>query len=178
MKIRADFVANSSSSSSVCIRVKSEQLAQLLARYRRLFEKGVRIFSDGVFVEEEYADAWADVPQALDQLLYALLAGLKSEVILKFIDSPQVGEAEQEIKNRRQELTDSVQQAVWDFWKEFVDEDEEPIGRKRFFYDREKGGNGNYLEEPYNEEGEYTDCTRENFFFDEEFEEDEDNERF
>lgn len=175
MKIRSDFVTNSSSTSSVCVRVKSEELARLLAQYQHLFGKHnyVQIFSDGILVEEEFADEWAGVPRSLEQLLDALLAGLQSEVILKFEGSPQVGEMQQQIKGRRQQLTDSVQQAVWDFLKEFVDENEELIGRKRFFYDREKGGNGNYLEEPYNEEGEYADCTRENFFLDRELEEEE-----
>lgn len=168
MKIRSDFVTNSSSTSSVCIRVKSEKLARLLDQYRHLFgeDNYVRIFSDGILVEEGFADCWAGVPRSMEQLMDALLAGLKTEVISKFAHSPQVSEVEQQIKDRRQELTDSVQQVVWDFLREFVYEDEEPIGRKRFSYDREKGGD--YLEETYNEEGEYRDCTGEDFRFEEE----------
>ena len=149
MKIRSDFVANSSSFSSVVIRIQSKELAQLLAKYRQLFDSIIRISPDGIFVDlDENAEEWNPVPQSLEQLLDALLDGLKWNIYQKLRQGPLARQLKQEIKENKQELTDSVQMAVWDF-----QDIDEPIGRKRFFYDRKKGGKGEYREEPYSEDG-------------------------
>lgn len=87
----------------------------------------------------------------MEDLLDKLLKGLKVEVDIKFWEDPLVDQVGKEIKANQQALTDSVQSAEWDFQDNeggaFGDED--TIGRKRFFYDREKGGKGDYQEMLY-----------------------------
>ena len=149
MKIKSDFVTNSSSFSSVVIRIQSKELAQLLTKYWQLFDSIIQISPDGIFVDlDENAEEWNPVPQSLEQLLDALLDGLKWNIYQKLRQGPLARQLKQEIKENKRELTDSVQMAVWDF-----QDIDEPIGRKRFFYDRKKGGKGEYREQPYSEDG-------------------------
>lgn len=159
MKIRSDFVTNSSSFSSVVVRVQSKELAQLLANYQFLFGD-VQILPDEISVyQDDMAYGWEDVPQSLEDLLDKLLKGLKVEVEIDFWEDPLVDQMEKEIKANQQVLMDSIQSAEWDF----QDNDgglfgEDTIGRKRFFYDRKEGGKGDYqemLHSKYDKDGEY-----------------------
>ena len=180
MKIRRDFVANSSSYSSVIVRIQSKELAQLLAKYQHLFGAAVQILPDGIFVYEcERADEWKNVPQSLKQLINKLLESLQELIDGSSAWETQEGlqdslalQMEREIKANKQKLTDSVQKAVWDFqnnsYNEFVFEG--MIGRRFFRYDQDQGGKGKYQEEPYSEDG-YGDEFDE--LFDEEFDENE-----
>lgn len=156
MKIRSDFITNSSSYSSVVVRIQSKKLAELLAQYQELFNSDVQVLPDGILVEEyEAADGWDDVPQSLEQLLDALLDGLEWNIYQKLRQEPLARQLKQEIKENKRELTDSVQKAVWDFqnnsYGEFVYEG--MTGRMRFAYDKGQGGKGDYREEPYREDG-------------------------
>ena len=58
MKIRSDFVTNSSSDCSVMIRVQSKELTELLAKYRELFGEDVQIRPEGLLMEVE--DGWTE----------------------------------------------------------------------------------------------------------------------
>lgn len=155
MKIISDFVTNSSSYSSVVVRIQSKKLAELLVQYQELFNSDVQVLPDGILVEEyETADGWDDAPQSLEQLIDRLLEGLEWEIQVEEQD-PLARQMERDIKANQQELTDSVQKAVWDFqnnsYGEFVYEG--MTGRKRFAYDKGQGGKGDYREEPYREDG-------------------------
>ena len=78
MKIRRDFVANSSSYSSVIVRIQSKELAQLQAKNQHLFGAAVQILPDGIVVYEcERADESTNVPQSLKQLINKLLESLQ-----------------------------------------------------------------------------------------------------
>ena len=81
MKIRSDFVTNSSSYSSVCISIQSKELADLLKKYkasRELRQLSVRGSRVSVY-EDEVADGWAGVPETLDELIDALISGMQRQ---------------------------------------------------------------------------------------------------
>lgn len=114
MKIRSDFVTNSSSYSSVCIRIQSKKLADLLTKYK--VEDGV----DGLSIQDSQVsivnsgDAchWERVPEQLDELITCLSIALED---IHFWDPRFDAAMFQELNERKQELTDSVQEAAWDF---------------------------------------------------------------
>ena len=114
MKIRSDFVTNSSSYSSVCIRIQSKKLADLLTKYK--VEGGV----DGLSIQDSQVsivnsgDAchWERVPEQLDELITCLSIALED---IHFWDPRFDAAMFQELNERKQELTDSVQEAAWDF---------------------------------------------------------------
>lgn len=154
MKIRSDFVTNSSSDCSVMIRVQSKELTELLAKYRELFGEDVQIRPEGLLMEVEDGwteDGWGNVPQSLEQLLDKLLECLAGEILLGLLNGPLARQMEREMKANKRELTDSIQRVEWDF-QSLNPLEYGNIGRKRFVYDRDEGGSGEYWEEPYHEE--------------------------
>ena len=138
MKIRTDFVTNSSSYSSVCISIQSKELADLLKKYkasRELRQLSVRGSRVSVY-EDEVADGWAGVPETLDELIDALISGMQRQA------GSGLSALYQEMQEKKTELTASVQSAKWDFqddsYGEFEAGDEDREGH--FFYKRPEDG--------------------------------------
>ncbi|HIW94560.1 MAG TPA: hypothetical protein H9868_08505, partial [Candidatus Flavonifractor merdipullorum] len=80
MKIRTDFVTNSSSYSSVCITIESKELAQLLKKYEiqyDVLELSVRGSKTSVF-NDESAFEWGNVPTSVNQVLDELMTSLRA----------------------------------------------------------------------------------------------------
>lgn len=134
MKIRTDFVTNSSSYSSVCITIESKELAQLLKKYEiphDVQELSVRGSKTSVF-NDEFALEWKNVPTSVNQVLDALMASLRA------YHCAQYDAFCEEVSTRKEELTGSLQSVRWEFEDdssgdfEVDDEDRE----KRFTWSR------------------------------------------
>ena len=163
MKIRTDFVTNSSSYSSAVIRIQSRKLASLLKEYEELFMK---IYDDGSIdksvlfhdayvrgwtfyvVQDEVADYWADTPTELNSVLDCLINGLGYYHRTENQESERKQkELLKELKAQKQKLTDSIQKVSWEFQDDSDGEFEVDGARVRTFtYDRENGGDGTYEE--------------------------------
>lgn len=109
MKVRSDFVTNSSSYSSVCIKIQNRALAELLQNYKAdRLHAYLSVEDDLVLIsEEEQADQWRSAPETLEELMEAVISNLSRE------DSG--GEMRRELEERKQELQDRVERASWDF---------------------------------------------------------------
>lgn len=152
MKIRTDFVTNSSSSSFVIIHMKIEEIAKLLEKYRDadipwnvMFE----VEEDEIDIDPEDFMSTQD-PTKVEEVLECLLM-LLAEVNLKDVSSPdfpkgfyynedQVALMQEAFENRKR-LTDSIQSVSWDAGLCVPPEEEGELQNThvRFFYDREKG---------------------------------------
>lgn len=111
MKIRTDFVTNSSSYSSVCITIESKELAQLLKKYEIQLgvpELSVRGSKTSVF-NDEFALEWGNVPTSVNQVLDALMTSLRA------YHCAQYDAFREEASTRKKELTDSLQSVRWEF---------------------------------------------------------------
>lgn len=111
MKIRTDFVTNSSSYSSVCITIESKELAQLLKKYEiqyDVLELSVRGSKTSVF-NDESAFEWGNVPTSVNQVLDELMTSLRA------YHCAQYDAFCEEVNTRRKELNDSLQSVRWKF---------------------------------------------------------------
>lgn len=111
MKIRTDFVTNSSSYSSVCITIESKELAQLLKKYEiqhDVPELSVRGSKTSVF-NDEFALEWGNVPTSVNQVLDALMTSLRAYRCARYDAFCE------EVSTRKKELTDSLQSVRWAF---------------------------------------------------------------
>ena len=76
MKIRTDFVTNSSSSSFVTITLNNEKLSEILRKYEDLFEEGcceTLMFNDDE-IEIYMDECYADVPNDKEDIIKALVS--------------------------------------------------------------------------------------------------------
>lgn len=155
MKIRTDFVTNSSSSSFAVIHVESPEIARLLEKYRNAdipWTTDFTVEGDWVHIENHDDLFSPKVPKTVEDVLDALLA-LLAEVGLDDTGAPDFPDGYvynedqvtllREAAAQRQKLTDSIQAVDWltgiaDWGGE--DEDEDDEGETfQYCYDRKKG---------------------------------------
>lgn len=153
MKIRTDFVTNSSSSSFAVIHVESHEIARLLEKYRNADIPWTTDFTveEDVIQIENHDDLFSPkVPKNVEDVLDALLA-LLAEVGLDDTGAPDFPDGYiynedqvtllREAAAQRQKLTDSIQTVDWltgiaDWGNEDEDDEGETL---QYCYDRKKG---------------------------------------
>ena len=154
MKIRTDFVTNSSSSSFGIIHIKSKAIGELLEKYRDAEIPWATDFTiDGDMINiEDMDDLFVpEIPTCVEEVLPALLDMLAG-VNLGDTESPEFPESydysEDQVKllleagEKRKKLTDSIETVDWHAgiaeWG-MDEEDEAESGSDAVFrYDREK----------------------------------------
>lgn len=105
MKIRTDFVTNSSSSSFVTLNVNSKTFAKILENYQHLFEDDC---CEHLELGEDYAnlyieEGYADVPDSKKQIIVSILSALGCEVYFDE-DEENINEDELDGYEEREDL--------------------------------------------------------------------------
>ena len=99
MKVRSDFVTNSSSSSFVSISINNPMLSKIMKKYEDFFlykdDSGTKMVISDDSVEIQIEEGYCDEPTTLDELLCSLLCALGLEIYDEDnIDDYSIGEDE------------------------------------------------------------------------------------
>lgn len=157
MKVRGDFVTNSSSSSFVTLQIDSPLLAQILEEYREKYveEHGEGDWPNGSFLGTDlvvegttvsYAsdgDGWSDfgeLPEKKGEVIPRFTSQLANHLGNSAVasEAPDLfDELISELEGRKKELSQSLQEVEWtsetDGWDECEMDDEDDSGN-RFTY--------------------------------------------
>lgn len=121
MKIRSDFVTNSSSSSFVVLEIESNAIAQILRNIAEELEERFNITIDGNRVQLVEDEGYCDLPKKLKDVVPSLAQLLDEDVYWELeededadIDEDDViGAAIKTLKENQKEITDTIQSVEW-----------------------------------------------------------------
>lgn len=121
MKVRSDFITNSSSSSFVVLEIESNAIAQILRNIAEELEERFNITIDGNRVQLVEDEGYCDLPKKLKDVVPSLAQLLDEDVYWELeededtdIDEDDViGTAIKTLKENQKEITDTIQSVEW-----------------------------------------------------------------
>ena len=148
MKIRSDFVTNSSSSSFVTIHLSGGKLTEILNQYSEWLEgiAGVLIISEDTFLYHP-DEGWADVPVNKDEILSAFLSFVEKLCEDGDLSDEQADELSATLKANEKEILETIKEVEWDCsegsYGEFTSDGDVHTSGQTFTY---KDGKASYEE--------------------------------
>ena len=125
MKIRSDFVTNSSSSSFVVLEIESEAIAQIISNIAAELEERMSVTIDGNKVQLVEDEGYCDMPKKLKDVVVSLAQFLDEDYYWEYEEGDEDEEDDDEesesgiraaikdlIENKK-EITDSIQSVEW-----------------------------------------------------------------